>query len=163
MFQKLSKSIHYRNNFENSKITSLLNLCLRKCVTQNFSQCLQRVNANSIIIQCEFDKYSILLIIWIEFISNFKMNFRLYILFNECICYQNAKSLTSQSNCEMSIFAILSNSNLILKFCMKFFWKNSRTNLFNLIKYATFIKRFNVSLINDNEILFLIVIAFKFR
>ena len=129
MLQKLSKSIHYRNSFESSKITSLSNLCLRKCVAQNSRQCLQRVNAISIIAQCALDKYSILLIIWIELTSSFKMNFRLYLLLSECTCYQDAKSLTSQSNCEMSIFAILSDSNLILKLCMEFFWKNSRANL----------------------------------
>ena len=86
-FQKLYKSIHCRNNFENSKITSLSNLCLLKCVAFDSRQCLQRFNAISIITQCALDRFSILLIIWIEFISNFKTNFRLYILFIEYKCY----------------------------------------------------------------------------
>ena len=45
--QKWQKSIHYRNNFENSKITSLLNLCLLKCVVQFF--------AIFATFQCDFD------------------------------------------------------------------------------------------------------------
>ena len=100
----------------------------------HFFKCLQRFYAISIITQCAFDRFSILLIIWIEFISNFKTNFCLYILFTECKCYQDTKSLESQSSCEISIFAILSDLNLTLKFCTKFFWKNSRTNLCILMK-----------------------------
>ena len=83
MFQKLLKSIHYRNSCEILKIAKLRNLCS----FFNFSQCSQRFNAISIIISCALDRFSILLIIWIEFTSSFKTSFRLYILLTRCKCY----------------------------------------------------------------------------
>ena len=89
--QELSKSIHYRNSSEAFKLSSLQNVRrdAREVIRWrlNSPQCLQRFNAASIITQCALDRFSILLIIWNELTSSFKMSFRLYISLSEFKCY----------------------------------------------------------------------------
>ena len=106
----------------------LSNLC-SLCEWLNSSQCLQCDDAIFITTQCALARFSILLIIWIELTSNFKTSFRLYILLTECKCYYDAKSLRSQSNCEMSSFAILSDADLILKSYERNFFKKISSKL----------------------------------
>ena len=66
-----------------------------------FSQYLQCNDVFFIIIQCALVRFSILLILWIMFISCFKTSFRLYVLFIVCKSYSNAKSMNSQNECEI--------------------------------------------------------------
>ena len=83
MLQKLLKSVHYRNSCGALKIAELRNLCS----LLNSPQCPQRFNAVSTITSCALDRFSILLIIWIELTSSFKTSLRLYILLTGCKCY----------------------------------------------------------------------------
>ena len=93
------------------------------CSLCDFSQCLQRFNAISIITQCALNGFSILLITWIELTLSFKTSLSLYVLLTECKCYQDAKSVRSQSNDETTSLTILSVAVLILKTIRRIFFK----------------------------------------